>query len=117
MNKLGLKDEYAIAYSRYLRMSPYKIRRVLDFIRGRSYFDALLILKFVSNRSCDLILKALKSAVANLRNGKNLSLDDNSILILEARVDESTSLKRIRPRAQGRGFKIKKRMSHIIISF
>jgi large subunit ribosomal protein L22 len=109
------KRNEAVAFSRYVRMSPYKIRRVLDFIRGRSYFDSLLILKFISNRSCSLILKALNSAVANLSKEKNLVIDKKLIVVSEARVDEGTSLKRIRPRAQGRGFKIKKRMSHIII--
>lgn len=112
MNDLEKKE--AIAYSRYLRMSPYKIRRVLNFIRGRSYSDALLILTFVPNRSCALILKVLKSAVSNIKNGQDLAIDEKLILITEARVDEATSFKRIRPRAQGRGFKIIKRMSHIV---
>jgi large subunit ribosomal protein L22 len=57
----------------------------------------------------------LNSAVSNLKNQKDFVLNKKLIVVSEARVDEATSLKRIRPRAQGRGFKIKKRMSHIII--
>ena len=111
----NLKKVEATAFSRYIRMSPYKIRRVLDFIRGRSYLDALLILKFISNRSGEIILKVLNSAVSNLKNEKNFVINKKLIVVSEARVDEGTPLKRIRPRAQGRGFKIKKRMSHIVI--
>lgn len=110
-----LTGKEAFAYSRYVRMSPYKLRRILDYIRGRNYYEASLILNYLSNRSCNLILKVLKSAVSNIKQVGNDLVDDKLILISETWVDEAPSFKRIRPRAQGRGFKIRKRMSHIVI--
>nr|YP_010700334.1 ribosomal protein L22 [Flexiglena variabilis]WCH63476.1 ribosomal protein L22 [Flexiglena variabilis] len=102
----------AKAFSRYVRISPLKVRRVLDQVRGRSYNEALLILQFLPNKSSNIILKVLQSAVSNAK--KNLGFLESSIFISEARVDEGPVLKRFRPHAQGRGFPIKKSMSHII---
>lgn len=110
MNKF--EDLEVVAYSRYIRMSPFKIRRVLDQVRGRPYNEVILILKFMPYRSCSLILKTLNSAASNAR-GK-FGLDASSLVLSEARVDSGPQLKRFRPHAQGRGFPIKKRMSHLI---
>lgn len=102
----------AVAFTRYIRMSPFKLRRILDQIRGRSYRDALLILKFMPYNSCPVILKTLLSASANAK--VKFNAEDSSLYISEARVDSGPQLKRFRPHAQGRGFPIKKRMSHLI---
>lgn len=103
----------AVCFSRYLRISPLKVRKVLDQIRYRSYDDSILILKFLPNRSCSLILKCLNSAVFNLRTKNNLN--SSLVYVKEAVVNSGPVLKRFRPRAQGRAYSIKKRMSHIII--
>ena len=103
----------SFAFSRYIRISPFKVRRILDQIRGRSLQDVLIILRFMPYRSCLVILKVVNSAVANLKVTYKIS--DSNIFIKEARADEGPTLKRFRPHAQGRGFPIKKRMSHIFI--
>ena len=102
----------ASAFSRYIRMSPFKVRRILDQLRGRSYEESLMILKFMPYKACLPILKTLESAGANARNKFNVS--DSSLYISEARADAGPTLKRFRPHAQGRGFPIKKQMCHII---
>lgn len=102
-----------VAFSRYIRISPFKVRRVLDQIRGRSLKDSLFILKYMPYKSCSIILKVVESSVANAKN-KYPSLDGD-LYIKEARADEGPTLKRFQPHAQGRGFPIKKRMCHIII--
>lgn len=109
MNKVG--DFEAVAFSRYIRMSPFKVRRVLDQIRGRSYKEALLIVKFMPYKSCPVILKTLLSAAANAKFKFNV--EDSSLYVSEAKVDSGPQLKRFRPHAQGRGFPIKKRISHL----
>lgn len=107
-----IKRFKGVAFSRYIRMSPFKIRRVLDQIRGRSYNETLMLLRFMPYRSCTVILKTVLSAASNARN--SFKLEDSSMFISEARVDAGPSLKRFRPHAQGRAFPIKKQMSHII---
>lgn len=102
----------AKAFSRYVRISPLKVRRILDQIRGLPYEEAILILRFLPNKSCNIILKVLKSAVSNAK--KRFNFVESSIFISEARADEGPVLKRFRPHAQGRGFPIKKSLSHII---
>lgn len=102
----------ASAFSRYIRMSPFKVRRILDQLRGRSYEESLMILKFMPYKACLPILKTLQSAGANAKNKFNVS--DSSLYISEARADAGPTLKRFRPHAQGRGFPIKKQMCHII---
>jgi large subunit ribosomal protein L22 len=102
----------AIAFSRYIRMSPFKVRRILNQIRGRSYEETRLILSFMPYKACLIILKVVDSAAANIKSKYNI--DSSLITISEARADEGPTLKRFRPHAQGRGFPIKKRMSHII---
>jgi large subunit ribosomal protein L22 len=109
MNK-KIIEGYATA--RYIRISPSKIRRILNELKGRSFNEAILILKFMPYKMCPIISKLLFSAVANAKNRYNLST--NNFIVAEARVDSGPVLKRFCPHAQGRGFPIKKRMSHII---
>lgn len=103
------------AFARYVRISPSKVRRILNQLRGRSCNEALMILKFMPHKACPLIAKVIVSAMSNAKS--NFGIVDNTVnmLISEARVDEGPSLKRFCPHAQGRGFPIKKRMSHIVI--
>ena len=104
----------AIAHGNYIRGSASKVRRVLDQIRGRSYRDALIMLEFMPYRSTGPITKVLRSAVANAEN--NLGLDPSSLFIKTASADMGPSMKRYRPRAQGRAFAIKKQTCHISIA-
>jgi large subunit ribosomal protein L22 len=102
------------AIARYIRMSPSKVRRVLDQIRGRSYREALIILEFMPYRSCEPILKVLRSAVANAEH--NSGLDPATLVITKAYADMGPSLKRFRPRAQGRAYQIRKPTCHITVA-
>lgn len=108
-------DKFEVkAVARYIRMSPLKVRRVLDQIRGRSYRDALIILEFMPYRACDPILKALRSAVANAEH--NEGLDPATLMISQAFADQGPTLKRFRPRAQGRAYQIRKPTCHITVA-
>ena len=104
----------AKAHGRFIRGSASKVRRVLDQIRGRSYRDALIMLEFMPYRSTEPITKVLRSAVANAEH--NLGLDPSSLIITSAIADMGPSMKRYRPRAQGRAFAIKKQTCHISIA-
>nr|AMD08063.1 ribosomal protein L22 [Euglena mutabilis] len=103
----------SIAFSRYVRISPQKIRRVLNQLKGKKAKDALYFLKFLPCKSSSIIIKVLLSAVSNLKN--TLNVEKNQVIIKEVRVDEGPVLKRFCPHAQGRGFPIRKRTSHISI--
>jgi large subunit ribosomal protein L22 len=105
-------NKEGIAFSRYVRMSPFKLRRILDQIRGRSYNEAILILKFMPYKACFPILKVVMSAASNAKSDTDVK--DSLLYISEARADQGPILKRFRPHAQGRGFPIKKYMSHIV---
>lgn len=102
------------AIARYVRMSPHKVRRVLDQIRGRSYREALIILEFMPYRACEPIRKVLRSAAANAEH--NVGLDPSSLVISKAYADGGPSLRRFRPRAQGRAYQIRKPTCHITIA-
>jgi large subunit ribosomal protein L22 len=102
------------AIARYVRMSPYKVRRVLDQIRGRSYQEALIILEFMPYRACEPIIKVLRSAAANAEH--NAGLDRSSLIISQAFADGGPTLKRFRARAQGRAYQIRKPTCHITIA-
>ena len=102
------------AIARYVRMSPRKVRRVLDQIRGRSYREALIILEFMPYASCEPVLKLLRSAVANAEH--NNGLDPVELVVSEAFADAGPSLRRYRPRAQGRAYQIRKPTCHITIA-
>jgi large subunit ribosomal protein L22 len=110
-----LQDWEIVSFSNYVRVSPFKIRRVLDQIRGLRCSEALLILKFMSNRSCPIVMKVLNSAVANAKF--KFKIEESSLRIKEVYVNPGPILKRFRAHAQGRAFSIKKRMSHIVTLF
>ena len=104
----------AEAHGRYIRGSVSKVRRVLDQIRGISYREALIMLEFMPYRATGPITKVLRSAVANAEH--NLGLDPASLVIAQASADMGPSMKRFRPRAQGRAYAIKKQTCHISIA-
>jgi large subunit ribosomal protein L22 len=110
---VSAEDQRARASARYVRMTPMKVRRVVDLIRGMSAQEALSVLQFVPQAASEPVSKVLASAVANAEH--NLQLDPDSLIISNAYVDEGPTLKRFRPRAQGRAFRIRKRTSHITI--
>nr|YP_010336556.1 ribosomal protein L22 [Rhodospora sordida]UNJ14962.1 ribosomal protein L22 [Rhodospora sordida] len=103
----------ATAVGRYIRTSPLKVRRVLDQIRGKKYSEVILILKFMPYRSSGIILQILESAAANAEH--NYGLAKNKLAVTKTFVDKGPILKRFRPRAQGRGYPIKKPTCHIVI--
>ncbi|MDX2215946.1 MAG: 50S ribosomal protein L22 [Oculatellaceae cyanobacterium bins.114] len=102
------------AIARYIRMSPFKVRRVLDQIRGRSYREALIILEFMPYRACEPILKVLRSAVANAEHNEGYTPAE--LVVSQAYADQGPVLKRYRPRAQGRAYQIRKPTCHITIA-
>lgn len=101
------------AHSRYIRQSPYKVRRVLDLVRGLPVEEAEHMLRLTPRAAADPIAKVLKSAVANAEH--NHALDPEELVIAEAFADEGPTLKRFRPRARGRASRIDKRTCHITI--
>lgn len=103
----------AKACVKHIRISPRKARQVMDLIRGKNVQEAFTILKFTPNKGGEVIEKVLKSAVANAEH--NYEMDVNSLIVGKAYVDEGTTLKRFRPRAQGRADAIRKRTSHITV--
>ncbi len=103
----------ARAQARYIRVTPMKARRVVDLIRGLPAAEAQAILRYAPQAATEPVGKVLNSAIANATN--NNGADFNSLVITEARVDEGPTMKRFRPRAQGRAYRIRKRTSHITI--
>ena len=108
-----VEPNQAQAIAKFIRVPPRKARLVIDAVRGRYAQDALAFLRFVPNRAAGYISKVLASAVANAANNHNL--DPNLLKLVEARVDEGPRMKRVQPRAQGRAYRILKRMSHITV--
>ena len=101
----------AKAYLRHLRMSSRKVQIVLDMIRNQPADKAIAILKHTPKAACEPLEKLLKSAVANATN--NFNMDKDSLYVSACFATPGPTLKRIRPRAQGRAFKILKRTSHV----
>lgn len=101
------------AHARFIRQSPYKVRIVLDNVRGLPVADARVVLDHTNRRAARPIRKCLDSAVANAQH--NLALDADELFVAEAFADEGPTLKRFRPRARGRATQIRKRTSHITI--
>jgi len=97
-----------------VRITAQKARRVVDLIRGMKADDALAVLKFAPQAAGETVYKLVASAVANAKNIHGVR-DASELWITQAFVDEGTTLKRFRPRAQGRAFKIRKRTSHITV--
>jgi len=108
-------DEVRTAFARatYVRVTPMKARRIVDLIRGKGAQESLAMLKFAPQAASEPVAKVLASAIANAEN--NFSLDPETLIISRAYVDEGPTLKRFRPRAQGRAYRIRKRTSHITI--
>ena len=103
----------ARASARYLRVSPRKARRIIDIVRGTKASEALDVLRFDEHAASEDVYKVVASAVANAEH--NQRLDRDSLWITEAFVDEGPTLKRFRPRAQGRAYRIRKRTSHVTV--
>lgn len=103
----------AVARARYVHMTPMKVRRVVELIRGRNAREALAVLQFAPQAASGPVAKVLASAMANAEN--NLDLDPDTLVVSTAFVDEGPTQKRIQPRAQGRAYRIRKRTSHITI--
>ena len=103
----------AKARARYVRVAPMKARRVVDLIRGLPAAEAQAVLRFAPQAASEPVGKVLASAVANAEH--NEQLDPATLVVREAYVDEGPTLKRFRPRAQGRAYRIRKRTSHITI--
>ena len=104
----------ARAVARHVRISPMKARRVVDLVRGLPAKEALTVLQFAPQAASEPVYKVLASAIANAEN--NERLDPDALLVSEAFVDEGPTLKRFRPRAQGRAYRIRKRTCHITIA-
>ena len=103
----------SFATARFVRITPMKARRVVDMVRGMSVEEARPLLKFAPQAAAETVLKVLNSAVANAETTEGLSTGD--LVISVAQVDEGPTMKRWRPRAQGRATRINKRTSHITL--
>ena len=103
----------ARAYLKYARISPRKVEIVLDLIRNQDADKAMAILKHTPKVACEDLQKLLKSAMANAENNKNM--DTSRLYVAECFVCPGPILKRIRPRAQGRAFRIDKKTSHVTL--
>ena len=104
----------AFAKASYVRVTPMKARRVIELIRDMPAQEALSVLKFAPQAASEPVAKVLASAIANAEH--NFSLDPETLIITRAYVDEGPTMKRFRPRAQGRAYRIRKRTSHITIA-
>ena len=100
--------------ARYVRVTPRKARRVVDLIRGMPADEAQAVLQFAPQSASDPVGKVLASAIANAGQTSQ-QVDAGSLVVSRAWVDEGPTLKRFRPRAQGRGYRINKRTSHITV--
>ncbi|MGH3923840.1 MAG: 50S ribosomal protein L22 [Pseudonocardiaceae bacterium] len=103
----------ARAQARYVRVTPMKARRVVDVIRGMKADEASALLRFAPQAAAEPVRKVLESAMANAEDSKGLSAE--TLYVVEAYVDEGPTMKRFRPRAQGRAYRVAKRTSHITI--
>jgi large subunit ribosomal protein L22 len=107
------RPDSAVARVRYLNIAPMKTRRVVDMIRGLPAAEAQSLLAFAPQAASEPVGKVLAAAVANAQN--NFNLDPRTLYVSEAFVDEGPTMKRFRPRAQGRAYRIRKRSSHVTI--
>ena len=97
----------------YARISSRKVKTVIDLIRNKKVGEALAILKLTPKAASELVEKLLKSAIANAEN--NHGMDVEKLYVAEIFANQGPTLKRVRPRAQGRAFRIRKRTSHITV--
>lgn len=107
------KDKRPYAVAKYVRISPYKVRRVLDLIRGKSVSEAKAILDHCPNGGADETKKVLMSAVANAEHNQQMDRDD--LYVAACFANGGTMLKRMQPVSKGRGHAILKRTSHITV--
>lgn len=108
-----LKDKRPKAVAKYIRISPYKVRVVLDLIRGKNVNEAVAILDNVSKAGAMPIKKVVLSAAANAEH--NLQMNAADLYVAECYADQGPTLKRMQPMGHGRGFRILKRTSHITV--
>ena len=101
------------ATAKFVRISPFKVRVVLDIIKGKPVTEALAILENTPKAASEILYKVVSSAVANAENNMNMSRND--LVVAECYANAGPILKRIMPRAQGRAFRINKRTSHITV--
>ncbi|WP_243641295.1 50S ribosomal protein L22 [Xylanivirga thermophila] len=107
------KDKRPTATAKYVRISPRKVKIVIDLIRGKRVDEALAILQNTPKAASQPVIKLVNSAIANAEN--NLGLDRNDLYVAEIFANQGPTLKRIRPRAMGRAARIRKRTSHITV--
>lgn len=103
----------ALAKAKYVRITPRKVRLVMDMVRGESASDALKTLGLVRKAASPVIAKVIRSAIANAENAKGM--DPDTLYVKRAFVDEGPTMKRFMPRAMGRATIIRKRTSHITV--
>lgn len=103
----------AFASARFVRITPLKARRVVDLVRGMPVDEALSLLQFAPQAASETVYKVLESAIANAETTEGL--DRGDLVVSKAQVDEGPTMKRWRPRAQGRATRINKRTSHITL--
>src|SRR5690625_5056685 len=103
----------AKAIAKQVRIAPRKVRLVIDLIRGKDVGEAVAILRLTQRGASPVVEKVLKSAIANAEH--NYEMDPDNLVVSEAYVNEGATLKRFRPRAQGRASKINKRTSHVTL--
>lgn len=106
-------DKRPRAVAKYVRISPDKVRVVLDVIRGAGYTEAVAILKSTRKAACEPLLKVLNSAAANAEN--NLNMGKSELYVAECYANAGPILKRVMPRAKGSASRINKRTSHITV--
>ena len=106
-------DKRPHATARYIRMSPRKVKVVIDMIRGKSAKEAAAILTYTPKAACEPVLKVLNSAIANAENNLDMNRDD--LYVAEAFANQGPTLKRYRARARGSASPIRKRTSHITV--
>ena len=108
-----MEEKIAKAYLRQVRISPRKIKFILDLIRNKDLATALAILKNTNKMACECLIKLVESAAANAEN--NFGMDPEKLYVAECFANKGPTMKRIHPRAQGRAYRIEKRVSHITI--
>ena len=107
------KDKRPYAVAKHVRISPYKVRIVLDIIRGKRYREAVAILENTPKSASDPVRKVLMSAAANAEN--NLGMSKDNLFVAECYADQGPTLKRVQPVSKGRAYRILKRTSHITV--
>lgn len=112
-NSLGHRANRAVA--RNVRISPKKVRPVIDLVRAKPILEALDILQFTPRKAAPIIAGAIESAMHNVEHSEELGWDIDDLVVAEAFVDEGPTLRRFKPRAQGRATRINKRTSHITV--